>query len=97
MNRRSLGALIVLNAVLLAALAVLTLSPPQATAQGFGARGEYVMIPGFAQGRQNQELVYIIELKSSKMVGVLVNPKKELELVATRNIASDVQGGARTR
>jgi hypothetical protein len=98
MNRRSLGALIVLNAVLLAALAVLTFSPPQATAQGFGARSDYLMIPGFAQGRSNQEAVYIFELRSSKMVALFFNAaRSEIEYIAARDIAGDVQAGPRGR
>lgn len=98
MNRRALGALIVLNAVLLAGLAVLTFTPAPATAQGFGARSEYLMIPGFAQGRAQQEAVYIFELKSSKVVGLFFNASRgEIEYIAARDIAGDVQAGPRQR
>lgn len=92
MNLRSLGALVVLNAVLLAALAVVTFAPAPAQAQ-LGAAGEYLMIPGFAQGRDNQEAVYIIETKTARMVAIFVNPRNEIELVGARDIAADVQAG----
>jgi len=64
--------LIVLNAVLLAALSVSVLSPPPAQAQGFAA-STYTMIAGTPTGRQSQDVVYIIDLNTSKMAAVIFN------------------------
>jgi hypothetical protein len=74
MNKRSLGALIALNIALLAALAVVSLSN-RAQAQG-GIRtepGEYQMIAGHITGRNNNDLIYLFEVRSSKMVTFFYN------------------------
>ncbi len=73
MNQRSLAALIALNVVLLAALAVTVLSPQPAAAQPRTRPGEYLMISGSSPGRQQQDLIYILELKTTRMAVLIYN------------------------
>ena len=88
MNRRSLASLILLNAVLLAALVVSSLTPP-AEAQ-FGAGASYMMIAGQTRGRSNQDVVYVVDMQSSQMVAMMFNSSNNrFEYFATRRIADD--------
>lgn len=91
MNQRSLATLIAINAVLLAAVVVTVFSPTPAQGQ-FGPGNQYLMIAGQAPQRDNQSLVYIIELRTSRMISVLYNSGNEqLEFVATRVVGDDLQ------
>jgi len=89
MTRRSLSMLIVLNAVLLAALSVSVFSPPAATAQGFSS-STYTMIAGTPTGRSAQDVVYIIDLNTSKMAAVIFNTSNgEFTVLDGRVVAED--------
>ncbi len=93
MNRRSLGALVAINAILLAALVVVSLSAAPAIAQ-FGLRGDYVMVAGDVTGRSDQEAVYILDLKSQKMITLLFDTRtNKLEPVAGRLVSNDLRVG----
>lgn len=95
MNRRSLAALILINAVLLAALVVTTLTPP-ARAQ-FGAAGNYLMVAGQVRGRNNQNAIYLIDQQSSRIVAVLFNSGTDkLQFIASRSFAEDARAGEET-
>ena len=93
MNRKSLGALVALNVVLLLALVVVTLAPGQvAQAQGFAAQG-YIMVAGEAKNvPQGRKVIYITEISSARMVAVIFNSTNdEFEWVAGRELAQDLK------
>lgn len=93
MNKRSLAALIVLNVALLAGVAVSLLAPAPAAAQ-FAGGGQYLMIAGQAPGRENQSLVYIIDMRSSAIVTLMVNTaNNNVEVIAGRRVAEDMRAG----
>ncbi len=94
MNKRSLGALIALNIVLLAAVVLLALTPPQAAAQG-GGRSQYVLIPADNPARNNTQVVYILELRSGKLLATLFNSAdKTFQVLGGRVITNDIQAAA---
>ena len=93
MNKQSLGALVVLNVVLLAALAVVSVLPGEAQAQARRGRGEYVMIAGQAFGAQDRSIIYILEMKGFKMAAVLFDGrKKQLAGIDRRDMLPDLEG-----
>lgn len=94
MNRKSLGALVALNAVLLMALIIVSLTPARTHAQLGGAGGQYVMLAGEAVGQRNMNAIYITELTSARMVVVMFNGGNEkLEVIAGRDLKTDVKTG----
>lgn len=98
MNRRSLAALILINAVLFAALAVTSLTPPAYGQLGLG--GNFMMIAGQIRGRNNQNVVYVIDQQSSQMVALIFNSSNnKFEYIGGRRISDDARnapaGGGR--
>lgn len=91
MTQRSLSVLIVLNAVLLAAIA-LTFGPVQ-QAQAQFSGGKYLMIAGdTAQGQQ--QVVYVMDTSNGRVVAFTVNSaNKSYKIVGGRSIAQDLKGG----
>ena len=91
MNRRSLSVLIVLNVVLLAAIA-LTLGPvPRAEAQLGG--GSYLMIAGSTSQAQ-QQVIYVMDTHTGRVAGFLLDSAtKKVREVGVREIASDLKAG----
>ena len=97
MNKRSLGALIALNIALLVGLLAAVLSPQQASGQNF-VKAQYLMIAGNIQARDQQAMVYIIEMNSGRMAAVLFNSaNKNLDVVDGRILANDLAASAKTR
>lgn len=91
MNRRSLAALVLVNAVLLAALVTSLLSPSPAHAQ-FGAGAQYLMISGQSQIRNEQALVYVVDTRNGAIVTLLYNSaNNRLEGKGGRMISQDAQ------
>lgn len=92
MNKRSLGALVVLNLVLLAAVLVVSLTPTPVSAQGLGGRGgNFVMIAGQVKGREQQAGIYILDLNRAIIHWVFYNSNNQrLDHVASREIAPDL-------
>jgi len=92
MNKRSLGALVALNIVLLVALAVVSISPQPANAQVGLRQSEFIMVSGIVRGRQQQAVVYIIDLSTGQMVAIFhdANTGKS-SFIAARNMASDTR------
>lgn len=91
MNRKTLGALIALNVVLLAGLAAVVLSPKQAQAQGFG-RANYLMIAGDITGREQQAAIYVIETNSGRMISLIFNGSNNTwEVIGSREVGRDLQ------
>lgn len=95
MTQRSLAVLIVLNLLLLGALTVTLSSPTPAQAQ-FGTRSQFTMISGAATGRENQDVIYIVDLASSRVAPIFYNSSnKKFEFFAGRTISEDMnQAGA---
>jgi len=94
MNRKSLGALVALNAVLLMALVIVSLTPARTHAQLGGAAGNYVMLAGEVTGQKTMNAIYITELTSARMVVVMYNGGNEkLEVIAGRDLKADVKTG----
>jgi len=97
MNHRSLASLIVINAVLIAALVVTVFSPAPAQAQFGGSGGQYMMIAGNVTGRDAQAAIYVIDMKSSRVIAVMFNGSNNtLEFVAGRDMAKDTERPAKT-
>lgn len=84
MGKRSLPALIALNIVLLLALALASLAPSPAQAQGFAA-ARFLMVSGPTNGRSQQDVVYVIEMNSARVIAGFYN---------SANDTWDVVGGA---
>lgn len=94
MTKRSLGALIVLNLVLLIGLAVVSV-PDSAHAQLRGNR-DYLMIAGEVTGRRNQNAVYITELNSARMIALFFNASnKKVQYMAARSLTEDMGASGR--
>ena len=95
MTQRSLAVLIVLNAVLLAAIA-LTFGPiQQANAQIGG--GSYLMIAGNTT-QAAQQVVYVMDTRNGRVAAFNVNSaNKKVEIVGGLEIAQDLQGGGDDR
>ncbi len=97
MNRRSLGALIALNLVLVIALAMVSLTAQPAAAQ-FGGGSDYIMISGQVTGRQSQNVVYVVETNSARMIALFFNSaNNQLSVIAGRDLGRDSRatGGGR--
>lgn len=92
MNRKTLGALIALNVVLLAGLAAVTMTPKQAQAQGF-SRANFLMISGEITAREQQAAIYVVETNSGRMISLLFNGSNNTwQVIGSREIAKDIQG-----
>lgn len=93
MNKRTLGALIALNVVLLVAIFVTALTPQPAKAQVGLGKAQYLMVSGDVTGRAQQAAVYVIEVNSSNMVAVFFNGSNgKIELMGSRSLAQDLTG-----
>ena len=92
MNRRSLSVLIVLNVVLLAAIALtLGQATPRAEAQLGG--GSYLMIAGNTS-QVAQQVVYVMDTRTGRVAGFTVNSaNKKIEVIGKREIADDLKAG----
>jgi hypothetical protein len=94
MNQRSLSVLIVLNVVLLAAIALTLGNVPKAEAQIGG--GSFLMIAGSAAQSQ-QQVIYVMDSRTGNLVGFTVNSaNKKVEIIGGRKIAEDIKKGVGT-
>ena len=93
MKRPPIVALIVVNACLLIGLGMLAFSPAPAQGQGIGRQGgNYVMIAGGVRGRDNQDVVYILDLDRQAIVGVMYDSNRgQLIRTRPRNVADDMR------
>lgn len=88
MTQRSLAVLIVLNAVLLAAIA-LTFGPVEKAQAQIGG-GSYLMLAGKSAQASQMQVVYIMETRTGKIVAFTVNSgSKKLDIVGGRDLAKD--------
>ncbi len=93
MNKQSLGALIVLNVVLLAALVVAMLTPPRAQALGLGGR-QYTMVAGAVTGRKDVSAIYIIDLSTSRLIALTFNTADgSITSAGGRDLVADARTG----
>ncbi len=89
MNRRSLAALILVNAVLLAALVTSLASPQPAHAQ-FGGGSQYLMIAGQSQVRNDQAAIYVVDTRNGAIVSLMYSSaNNRLEPLGARVIGTD--------
>ena len=98
MRKKTLPALVVLNAALLVMVAAFWLIPaPSAEAQLGGRGNDYVMVAGDVRGRTDVEVVYILETTSARMAAITYrSDTTRLDVLDGTNIANDVRGaGAR--
>ncbi|MDH3583334.1 MAG: hypothetical protein OER86_03885 [Phycisphaerae bacterium] len=95
MNRNSLRGLLVLNVVLLVALAVVSIAPPPALAQNRRA-GDYIMVAGQAQGTV-ANVIYITDLNNQAMLAVTYDRNRGggLRTVGYRDMKIDFNIGER--
>ena len=93
MNRKSLGALVALNAALLLAAAVLTFLPQPAEAQLGGGGGDYTMISALRSGR-TARTIYILDTRNNIMLAVEPGGRNELKVVQYKDITGDFEGRA---
>jgi hypothetical protein len=83
MNKRSLGALIALNAALLIGLTLISMAPQPAKA-ALGARADYLMVSGQTTTRKQQAAIYILDIGSGKIAAAYVNSANDkIEWVGT--------------
>lgn len=98
MNKRSLGALVALNLVLVIALAVISLTPLPAKAQ-LGGGGDYLMIAAQSSTRKAQKVVYILDARQGRIAAVIFNSSNNtFQSLAGVNLLEDFQragGGSR--
>lgn len=95
-RRRPLAGLLALNAVLLGALAVVSLGP-RAQATIAGARSSYTMVAGGIRG-QGMPVLYVVDEGSAELVGISWDEQqKNLTGMGYRNLANDTGEIARVR
>lgn len=98
MNARTLAALVLLNAVLLAALIVTSFAPRSAEAQLGGAAANYMMVAGAATGQPQQDVIYVVNTTDGRVLAMSYSSATgELTRIAGRNIARDLQGAGNRR
>jgi hypothetical protein len=84
----AMGALLVLNGLLLAALAMVTFGPT-VTAQTARGRGEYTAVAGGAMGT-SAAVVYVADVVNQELIALSYNREKKLmEGIAWRNLRAD--------
>ena len=91
MSRRSVAMLIVLNVVLIAALAVLTLAPQPAQAQLGSSSGNYIMVAGDTPGK-TADTIYITDIDNGATIAVTYDQNRGLVPVAGRDLSADFRG-----
>jgi len=96
MNRRSIAALIAVNVVLLIAVLVVTTAPQPAQGQIGLTGAEYIMVSGPVTGRNQQDAVYLIELRTARMVGFFFNGSdRSLQMIDAVDMTPDFRAAAR--
>lgn len=97
-NPRSWKALLALNVVLLLALILTVLSPPSVQAQQRPRPGEYLLIAGDITGLSGKSAVYIIELRTSRLLALFYNrDTRRIEVIDSRLLDEDLTTTPTTR
>ncbi len=90
---KPLQALLALNLVLLAAVALVMLTPSPAPAQFAGV--QYIMVAGQSTGRTQQDSIYVIELNSARCISLFYNGSSDnVEIMGGTDMVRDIQGAA---
>jgi len=101
MTQRSLAVLVILNAVLIAAIAMtFGATTQEANAQGIGGGGSYLIIAGNTSQRNQQAVIYVMQVNTGRVAAFFVNSGTgDVDVIAARNIATDLEegGGGRRR
>ncbi len=94
MNRKTLGALAALNAVLVLAITAVTLVPSTAQGQFSGGGGDYTMIAAQRSG-QSSHVVHIFDTKRGVTISVEPSQKGrgDLNVIAFRDLSGDFKPG----
>jgi len=93
MNRRSLGALVALDVLLLAALAVTSMQPATASGEVHYARGSYRIVAGaWTGGGGGRSAVYIVDNNTSRVYAFVFSAADKSPLIpfAGRTINDDL-------
>jgi hypothetical protein len=90
MNKRTLTALIVLNAALLAALAVLSVTPTPVQAQLGNNRADYAIIAAARTGR-SQHSVIILDVAKGGVIAIEPTAQGKLTVTGFRLVTSDFE------
>ena len=98
MKKKQFRALIALNAVLLLALAAVSLAPTVSAQAGSRARGQYGMISGEVQGAE-VAAIYIVDASNQEMISLYWDRNRRgFAALGYRNLAEDAvvaTGGGR--
>jgi len=94
MTHRSLAVLIILNALLIAAIATTFGATSQsAQAQGLGG-GNYLMIAGDTSQNGQQAVIYIMDTGTGRVAAIQVNSANgRISPVGAREIGNDMRNG----
>ena len=94
MTQRSLAVLVILNAVLIAAIAMtFGATTQEANAQGIGGGGSYLIIAGNTQQREQQAVIYVMQVNTGRVAAFLVNSANgNVDVVGARDLARDLNG-----
>lgn len=89
--------LMMLNALLLAVLALVAFGPSSADArQAAGTRGQYTMLPSQVQGGKEHAL-YVIDATSMQLIALRYDiGRRELVPIGHRDLAADAAAGPRS-
>lgn len=95
MTQRSLAVLVILNAVLVAAIAMTFGATTQkAQAQLGGGGGNYLMIAGDTSQNNQQAVIYIMDTNNGRVAAVQVNSANgRVTPVALREVGNDLRNG----
>ena len=93
MTQRSLAVLVILNAVLLSAIAMTFGANPQSAQAQLGGGGQYLILAGSTQQREAQEVIYVMQVNTGQVAAVLVNSgNKRVDRLAPRDVSRDLRG-----
>jgi len=96
-RKRTLAGLLALNACLIVALGVASFIPEPAEAQLGGGGGEYMMVAGAVKGRNQQSGIYVLELRTQRMLGLFFNSNSDqFELIGGQDL-SNIPAPGRSR
>lgn len=92
MNHRMLATLIAANVLLLGGLVLSVLTEPAHGQAAAGRRGDFVMVAGTGSGRGNQQVVYLLDMRSSRMAALLVSSSDQrFQVLDVRELEQDTQ------
>jgi hypothetical protein len=94
MKKRSIAALLTLNALLLVAIIAVALRPTPTQAQRMGARaGNYLMVAGENRGTSQFDVVYILDVDTGRLLNLYYDSSAErLVVLGGREIGRDIRG-----